>query len=122
MFAETLEVAPQTSLGMLRQIRETRELVARVSPHIRDAGLTLEAFLALTALREVSPQGLSMSELAKATGATPPTLTRHIDNLATRSMVYREIDARDRRSTLIHISKIGVGVIAGIEARPSLAL
>lgn len=120
MFAQTLEVAPRTSLDALRQIRETRDLVARLLPVLRDAGLSLEAYLALTSL-QASPQGLSMSELAKSTGATPPTLTRHIDNLATRSMVYREIDVRDRRSTLIHVSKIGRAMIAELEERLGLA-
>lgn len=120
MFAQTLEVAPRTSLAALRQIREARDLVSRLTPVLRDAGLSLEAFLALTALEAANPQGLSMSELARSTGATPPTLTRHIDNLATRSMVYREIDVRDRRSTLIHVSKIGQAVIAELEERITL--
>ncbi|SES02109.1 MarR family protein [Propionibacterium cyclohexanicum] len=115
MCADMVEATRQTSVDALQRIRETRELVARISPAIRRGGLSLEAFLALSALQGASPRGLSMSELAKSTGATPPTLTRHIDTLAARSMVYREIDVRDRRSTVIHISKIGRAAISRID-------
>jgi DNA-binding MarR family transcriptional regulator len=98
----------------LQQIREARRLIAELTPRARAAGLSLEGYLALTALSG-APDGLSMSELAHATGATPPTLTRHIDTLATNSLVFREIDPEDRRSTLIHISRLGQSRLRAVE-------
>ncbi|MFT8395117.1 MarR family transcriptional regulator [Propionibacterium sp.] len=98
----------------LHQIREARALMADVASMSRAVGISLEGFLALAALAEVTPQGMSMTDLAKATGATSPTLTRHIDILATKSLVYREIDPRDRRSTFIYISKLGLARLVAL--------
>lgn len=107
--------AANPSSDVLRHVRKAREVMAVATPAARSAGLSMEGFLALAALRDVAPRGLSMSELARATGATPPTLTRHIDALATNSLVYREIDPEDRRSTLIHLSKLGVARLRAAE-------
>lgn len=122
MPAGTTTRVPVASADALRQIRQARALITGILPTLQAVGVSLEGFLALAALASVSPAGLSMSDLARSTGATPPTLTRHIDVLATNSLVYREIDPADHRSILIYVSKLGLSRLADLERRLGEAL
>lgn len=49
----------------------------------------------------------TMSTLAQATGINGATLTRLIDRLVTRALVYRSADRGDRRRVLVHVSERG---------------
>ncbi|RJO77561.1 MarR family transcriptional regulator [Nocardia panacis] len=94
-----------------------RSLTARVMTAARQVGAAIEAQLApeqlgvddwlvIEALAEV-PE-LAMSELRSRTLTSAPTLTRVIDRLVTRALVYREVDAEDRRRVRLQLSKRGI--------------
>lgn len=67
--------------------------------------LTLDAWRVLHALCVQGPQ--SMRPLGDMTGTTAPTLTRIVDRLVARSLVYRNVDPGDRRRLLVHASGRG---------------
>lgn len=48
-----------------------------------------------------------MSDLGQATSISGPTLSRVVDKLVTHALVYRNVDAGDRRRVLVHAAKRG---------------
>lgn len=48
-----------------------------------------------------------MSGLASATTINGATLTRLVDHLVSRALVYRDADSTDRRRVLVHLSERG---------------
>jgi DNA-binding MarR family transcriptional regulator len=72
---------------------------------LRGSGLTLERWRILDLLAD--RQGMTMSEIASAVVVTGPTLTRIVDDLATRALVHREVDVHDRRRVLVHLTPRG---------------
>jgi DNA-binding MarR family transcriptional regulator len=93
-------------MSSLRQaILEARRLTQHLSPILAAEHLSLEEWLVLDALSE--EDGMSMSELAANTLASNATLSRHVDSLATRALVFREVAFEDRRRILVHLSKRG---------------
>lgn len=67
-------------------------------------GLSLDQWLVLDALIG-SPQ--TMTDLADYLCITGPTLTRIIDRLVSRALVYREVESGDRRKVRVHIASRG---------------
>jgi DNA-binding MarR family transcriptional regulator len=93
-------------VSSLRQaILEARRLTQHLSPILAAEHLSLEEWLVLDSLSE--EDGLSMSELAANTLASNATLSRHVDSLSTRALVFREVAFQDRRRILVHLSKRG---------------
>lgn len=93
-------------MSSLRQaILEARRLTHNLSPILASEHLSLEEWLVLDALSE--EDGLSMSELAANTLASNATLSRHVDSLATRALIFREVAFEDRRRILVHLSNRG---------------
>lgn len=82
---------------------------ARVAAAVRRAvhgdGLSLEKWRVLQLL--AGREGATMTEIAGAVLVTGPTLTRLVDDLATRALVYREVDVHDRRRVLVHLAPRG---------------
>lgn len=62
--------------------------------------LSLEAWRVLQVLCQDGAQ--SMGALGEAAHTTGPTLTRIVDRLVSRSLVYRNVDPGDRRRLLVH--------------------
>jgi len=54
-----------------------------------------------------SREPVSMSELAKAYGTLPNTMTGIVDRLVKRSIVERKPSAKDRRSILVKLTEYG---------------
>jgi DNA-binding MarR family transcriptional regulator len=94
--------------SLTQAILEARRLTQHLSPVLAAEHLSLEEWLVLDALSE--EDGLSMSELAANTLASNATLSRHVDSLATRALVFREVAFEDRRRILVHLSKRGRAV------------
>ncbi|OCB11811.1 transcriptional regulator [Mycolicibacterium porcinum] len=86
-------------------LRAARMLGAVIEREVSGEDLTLDDWLALAALAD-SP-GLTMAELRTQTQAAAPTLTRVVDRLAGRALVFREVDADDRRKVRVNLSKRG---------------
>lgn len=88
--------------------RATVGLSCRVEGILTEADLTLDQWRVLRTLTECSP--LSMSDLASRTYITGPTLTRIADRLVERALLYRNVDAMDRRRVLVHVADRGLAL------------
>ncbi len=80
-------------------------LTTRVAEILDEADLTLDQWRVLRTLSGHGP--LSMTDLAGTTRVTGPTLTRIVDRLAERSLLYRNVDPADRRKVLVHAGDRG---------------
>lgn len=78
-----------------------REIDTALSPE----ELSADQWRVLDYLDETGP--CTMSSLAKATGTSSATLTRIIDRLVSRALVYRSADGNDRRRVLVLLSERG---------------
>jgi DNA-binding MarR family transcriptional regulator len=85
--------------------RAAGRVSAAVQKVLRDSGITLEKWRILDLLAE--REGMTMSEIASAVVVTGPTLTRIVDDLATKALVHREVDVHDRRRVLVHLTPRG---------------
>lgn len=93
------------------------DLVYRLTRRLRRAQAERLAPLGLTpaqerALRVItrSEQPPRMTELADQLGIVPRSLTRVIDTLEEAGLVRREIDPRNRRAILLHLTERGQAV------------
>lgn len=75
-----------------------------------DAGLNASQWLVLQTLTFSGEA--TMGDLAGATGLPSPSLTRHVDGLVDRALVFRRLDDADRRRVVIHLSTRGQGFVA----------
>jgi len=81
-----------------------RTCEAALEARIRgESGLSLPRHLALTALAE-APEGLTMSELARALGVTNANVTALVDALERDGWAAREGAAGDRRKVVVRLS------------------
>lgn len=80
-------------------------LTSHVEQILTGAGLTLDQWRVLRLLAESGP--LSMSDVSARTRITGPTGTRVVDRLVERALLYRDVDAADRRRVLVHVAERG---------------
>jgi DNA-binding MarR family transcriptional regulator len=111
--AEEEDAAVAPSLLLDRAAGRVSSAVQKV---LRDSGVTLEKWRILDLLAE--REGMTMSEIASAVVVTGPTLTRIVDDLATRALVHREVDVHDRRRVLVHLTPRGQRMRASL--RPAV--
>src|SRR5690625_28131 len=81
------------------------ELDRRIGSSLGEEKLSIEQWRVLELLAVGGPY--PMSVLAGATGINGATLTRIVDRLVSRALVYRSADSADRRHVLIHVSTRG---------------
>jgi DNA-binding MarR family transcriptional regulator len=93
------------------------DLLHRLNRRLRRAQAERLAPLGLTPAQERalrlmtrSEQPLRMTELAEQLGIVPRSLTRVIDTLEEAGLVRREIDPRNRRAILLHLTEHGQAV------------
>ncbi|HEY4421712.1 MAG TPA: MarR family transcriptional regulator [Pseudonocardia sp.] len=79
----------------------SRRIEAALGPH----GVTLEQWRVLTLLADGT--GRPMTEIAGHAMVPPPTLTKMVDRLVDRALVYRRADEIDRRRVLVFLSEHG---------------
>lgn len=77
----------------------------RIERVLEPAGLSLEQWRVLSLLSDGN--GHPMSEIASHAMVPAPTLTKLVDKLVDRSLVYRRVDDRDRRRILVVLSARG---------------
>ncbi|MDT7771988.1 MAG: hypothetical protein QOC67_912, partial [Pseudonocardiales bacterium] len=88
-----MSVPVQTSLaGLLAQAE--RRVARRIESALRTADINAEQWRVLTLLADGS--GHPMSEIAGFAMVPAPTLTKIIDRLIDRTLVYRRVDVEDR--------------------------
>ncbi|GAA3530330.1 MarR family transcriptional regulator [Aeromicrobium flavum] len=72
-----------------------------------DADLTFFEFLVLAQLAEVGDEPMRLSELASATHATLPRLSRVLAGLESDGLVTRQVSSDDARSRHAHLTDTG---------------
>ncbi|MCK9792546.1 MarR family transcriptional regulator [Isoptericola sp. 4D.3] len=109
-------VPAPTSADLLRDsVLAGRRAARRAADALAHAGCTVDEWLVLDTLGR--RPGATMSELRAATVTDKATLGRRVDALVTRALVYREVDAFDRRVIRVHLSSRGRDVLSGLGAR-----
>jgi|SRR5579875_2814756 len=82
-----------------------RQVTQRLREMLLAEGCSLERWRVLQLLGDGKSH--SMSELAEFALLPAPTLTRLIDRMVSDNLLYRRIDERDRRRTLVHLTQRG---------------
>lgn len=85
--------------------RAATRLTAETGRALAGTGLTVDQWRVLDYL--AAADGAAMSDIAAATVITGPTLTRAVDRLVDRALVYRSLDHADRRRVLVRMSERG---------------
>lgn len=79
---------------------------------LKERGLTMDQWRVLRALVGDGPQ--TMTALGVSTRITGPTLTRVVDRLAESALVYRNVDAEDRRRVVVHAAQRGTALVRSL--------
>lgn len=102
-----------THVDLLRQVASG--LTSRVEEILGTDDLTLDQWRVLHTLDERGP--LSMSDLSGRTRISGPTVTRIVDRLVERSLIYRNVDATDRRRVVVHAADRGRALCRSLAPR-----
>lgn len=90
--------------------RANRHVYGRLHAILKEHGIPVEQWRILSVLGD--GEGRSMGDLAQAVLMNPPALTKAIDRMIVRALVYRRHDAIDNRRVLVHISEFGRELVA----------
>lgn len=85
---------------------------AQAESTLRAHRLSFDQWRVLQRLAAAGPR--TMRELRDEARVTGPTLTRVVDRLAERALVYRNVDAGDRRRVVVHLSDRGRQLYEGL--------
>lgn len=97
---------PGAPADLLRSLtRAERLLSRRLGTVLADDALTIEAWRVLCLLAD--GQGHSMSEVSAEASLPPGTLTKLVDQLVDRNLVFRRIDPMDRRRIRAYLTARG---------------
>jgi DNA-binding MarR family transcriptional regulator len=105
-----LDVSGMTVIGRLSRIAKI--LDRRLADNFALYKLQAWEFDVLATLRRAGPPFcLTPGALVKATMVTSGAITNRIDRLVSRGLVYRSTDPDNRRSVLISLAPLGLGMI-----------
>ncbi|MEU5909561.1 MarR family transcriptional regulator [Micromonospora sp. NPDC047527] len=97
---------PGAPADLLRSLtRAERLLSRRLGAVLADDGLTIEAWRVLCLLAD--GQGHPMSEVSAEASLPPGTLTKLVDQLVDQNLVFRRVDALDRRRIRAYLTARG---------------
>lgn len=100
-------------LGVLAG-RLVRRLVAEEEPILRAAGLTMWEYVVLDRLARAGVA--TQAELSRRTRRDPTRLIRHLDRLADRELIVREVSGADRRARTVALSQRGRALHAEVKS------
>ncbi|NEM89940.1 MarR family winged helix-turn-helix transcriptional regulator [Galbitalea soli] len=100
--------------GVRQTLGEARRLSARLASVLAPEGFLVDELLILETLQR--RPGLTMTELHEEVLADKATLGRRIDGLSTRALVFREVDATDRRVLRVYLSRRGAEELSRLAA------
>lgn len=103
----------QADWELLNQVASA--VAGRVAAALAEHDLTLDQWRVLHALVTTGPR--TMTGLTSDTNITGPTLTRVVDKLVERALLYRNVDADDRRRVVVHVAARGRALVQRIEPR-----
>ncbi|MEV6769391.1 MarR family transcriptional regulator [Nocardia sp. NPDC051030] len=110
MVTESVEPVQSALLALQRATHATLQLIAA---ELVDLDLTASEVNVMANLAD--GQGRTVSQVGRAVGARPTTLTSVLDRLERRGYISRGMRAGDRRSVLIELTDSGRGTAAVIE-------
>jgi DNA-binding MarR family transcriptional regulator len=87
----------------------------RVTRLLEPYGVTEQQYNVLRILRGAGSSGLPTLEIADRMIEQTPGITRMIDRLEAKGLVYRERGCQDRRLVLCRISETGLALLAQID-------
>ncbi len=90
-----------------------KESHAGLNTVLKDQNLPIEQWRILKSLS--NGQGRSMGDLAEDVFMTLSALSKNIDKMVTRALVYRVQDIKDQRRVLVHISQFGVDAFNAVQ-------
>ena len=102
----------QICLLILRVNRKIRDSVTAV---VSQENLSLESWLILSSLDEKG--GMSVSELSDFLGMRISGVSKNIDRLVKRALLYRQQDTDDNRRVLLFVSDFGREKMARLESQ-----
>ncbi|MFG1765330.1 MarR family winged helix-turn-helix transcriptional regulator [Micromonospora parva] len=112
---------PGAPADLLRSLtRAERLLSRRLGAVLADDGLSIEAWRVLCLLSD--GQGHPMSEVSAEASLPPGTLTKLVDQLVDRNLVFRRIDPIDRRRIRAYLSARGRREHARLDERVRASL
>ncbi len=91
-----------------------RRLSRALDQLLAEEGATVDQWRVLHALEE--SDGLLMGELTDRLCVPGPSVTRIVDGLVDRALVYRRQSTEDRRRVAVHISEAGRAGVARMDA------
>ncbi|MPZ67402.1 MAG: MarR family transcriptional regulator [Pseudonocardiaceae bacterium] len=98
--------ADTTPVLLAQLLSQVERRVARRVERVLDAdGVNLEQWRVLSLLAD--GRGHPMSEIAGYAMVPAPTLTKIIDRMVERNLVYRRLDDADRRRVLVFLARRG---------------
>lgn len=104
-----------SSSALVSLLQATKLLVTSLTEIGAEFNVTADDVLVLDALAREGQQ--SMAELSRHASASGATLTRSIDRLVSRALVYREVSAEDRRRVEVHLSTRGAEIHLALAPR-----
>ena len=98
---------PATTRGPIAQLlsQAERAVTRRVERGVQASGVNLEHWRVLSLLSDGA--GHAMTEIARYAMVPAPTLTKIIDRLVDKNLVYRRVDDTDRRRVLVFLGSRG---------------
>ena len=88
-----------------------RSLLRRVDQVLEHLGLSADQWYVFDLI--VRHDGIAMNDMARTLAIPAPTLTKFVDRLVTKALVFRLADHEDRRRVLVHASRRGTEAHAG---------
>ena len=103
---EDMEQNVWEALHMFRKLN-----IGSILPHLNKGEFVLMNGIYHVQKKICSGPGVKMSDLAEYTHALPPAVSRSIKALEEKGYVRRFVDQKDRRNTLVEITKSGQEVL-----------
>lgn len=103
---EDMEQNVWEALHMFRKLN-----IGSILPHLNKGEFVLMNGIYHVQKKISSGHGVKMSDLAEYTHALPPAVSRSIKALEEKGYVRRFVDQKDRRNTLVEITKSGQEVL-----------
>jgi MarR family transcriptional regulator, organic hydroperoxide resistance regulator len=103
----------EAAIALLRTADVVRRLIGAV---VEPRGITTQQYNVLRILRGAGERGLPTLEIAERMVETTPGITRLIDRLETKKLVWRERCTTDRRQVFCRITAPGLTLLAALDA------
>jgi DNA-binding MarR family transcriptional regulator len=101
-----IEIDAGTRADLTQLLARTEHTVMRrIERTLDQGGVTLDQWRVLSLLSDGA--GHPMTEVAGYAMVPPPTLTKIVDRLVERNLVYRRVDDTDRRRVLVFLAARG---------------